>query len=80
MDKRFLSDGALDVLTLLGFVVGMQNLDLNITQNDLQEQTSEIDRKVDEKMAKALSEIHSHLKNQDKKIDLILERLKNENN
>lgn len=80
MDKRYLSDGAIDILTLLSFVIGMQNLDLNITQNDLQEETEKLDRKVDEKVNKALSEIHSHLEIQDKKIDFIIERLKNENN
>ena len=34
----------LDVLTVLGFYVGILNLDMNITQNDLQETSESLDK------------------------------------
>lgn len=55
----------------------MQNLELNITQNDLEEQTSAIDKKVDDKVQEALADIHEHLRIQDEKLDRIIEVLKN---
>lgn len=64
-----------DVLSIASFIIGLQNLDLNITQNDLVDQTKEIDEKADKRVNALLSEIHDHLKRQDEKIDTILERL-----
>ena len=65
----------LDVLTLISFIVGLQNLDMNITQEDMANTTAELDAKVDAKFSRALDEIHSHLELQDHKIDDILNRL-----
>lgn len=79
MDKRYMSDGMLDLLTLFGFIIGIENLDLNVSQNDLQEQTAVLDSKVDKKVQEALLEIHKHLELQDRKIDFIIEVLKSEN-
>ena len=59
----------LDIISLISFVVGLQNLELNITQNDIQEQTNEINDTADKRVNRLLSEIHSHLEAQDKKID-----------
>ena len=67
----------LDLITIIGFCVGLQNLELNITQNDLEEQTSAIDKKVDDKVQEALADIHEHLRIQDEKLDRIIEVLKN---
>lgn len=80
MDKRYMSDGMLDLLTLFGFIIGIENLDMNISQTDLQNETARLDKKVDDKVNKALSQIHEHLEMQDKKLRFIIERLTNENN
>lgn len=69
----------LDVLSIASFVIGLQNLELNITQNDLADQTKEIDAKAEEKVNRALDEIHQHLQEQDNKIEELLRRTKNEN-
>ena len=54
----------LDLLTIVSFFVGLENLSMNITQEDVQ-QTADL----------ILKEIHSHLESQDEKIDKILEVL-----
>lgn len=51
----------LDIITLVSFYIGLENLEMNITQEDVQEATD-----------KVLNEIHTHLEEQDRKIDLIL--------
>lgn len=50
----------LDIIGIMSFLIGVQNLDLNITQDDMQY---------------VLSDIHNHLQEQDEKIDKILEEL-----
>lgn len=67
----------LDLITIIGFCVGLQNLELNITQNDLEEQTGAINKEVDDKVREALADIHEHLRIQDEKLDHIIEVLKN---
>ena len=62
----------MDYINIISLIIGIQNLELNITQEDMDNQTAELDGKVD----KVLTEIQSHLKMQDKKIDLLLERTK----
>lgn len=52
----------LDMLSILSFYIGIKNLDENINQNDLQEMLNT-----------AIEDIHTHLEEQDKKIDKILE-------
>lgn len=61
----------LDMLTLMGFCIGLQNLDLNISQDNLDNQTKELDAKLRE----IVDDIHQHLTDQDAKIDRILEVL-----
>lgn len=68
----------LDIVTLISFIIGLENLDMNISQTDLQEETNRLDKKVDEKVRLALSEIHEHLEMQDKKFDEILEVINND--
>lgn len=69
-------DDFLDILTLMSFVISLENLDLNVTQEDAQK----LEKNMDEKMNRLLNEIHAHLKAQDKKIDEILKELKDDKN
>ena len=68
----------LDYLTIASFLIGLENLELNITQEDMDRQTADLDARVNDKLEKALADIHSHLQIQDKKLDDILRRLKND--
>ena len=65
----------LDTISLMSFCIGLQNLDMNITQEDMQESDHNSAQRAD----RILKEIHSHLEEQDAKIDMILEVLKNGN-
>ena len=70
----------LDTIGIISFVVGLQNLGLNVSQENLDKQTMELKEQVDAKVELALSEIHKHLEEQDRKIDIILEVLRGEEN
>ena len=70
---------AIDILSVLSFVIGLKNLDLNVDQNDMDAQTREIDKRANELVRNAIAEIHKHLETQDEKINKILEVLKIEN-
>lgn len=61
----------IDTLSVASFVLGLMNLNENLTQNDKQELMEELNHKTD----KLLDEIHKHLQEQDKKLDIILEKL-----
>ena len=63
----------LDIITLISFVIGLQNLEMNITQEDMQNTTE----RLDSALRKEVRDIHRHLQEQDDKIDMILEELKN---
>ena len=63
----------LDTINLISFFIGMMNLNENMTQGDKQELMKELSKKSD----LLLKEIHAHLKDQDKKIESILEVLSN---
>lgn len=54
-----------DAMTVVGFLIGLANYEENITQSDLQDM-----------MKCMLKNVHEHLKEQDNKIDNILELLK----
>lgn len=58
------SSYAMDVLNTASFIVGMMNYEQNLDQS-----------KVQDMLDRALSELHGHLKKQDEKIDLILDKL-----
>lgn len=64
-----------DTLSIASFIIGLMNLDENLTQNDKQELMKELANKSD----LLLKEIHRHLQSQDKKIDMILQELKKSN-
>ena len=59
----------IDAVSLMSFFIGLQNLDLNVTQEDAQR----LEHHTNETAEKILSEIHSHLEEQDKKIDKMLQ-------
>lgn len=65
----------IDMLSIISFCVGLQNLDLNLSQNDLDNQTQELDSR----LRRVVDDIHLHLQEQDKKIDLILAEVRNDN-
>jgi hypothetical protein len=64
----------IDLLSIMSFCINLANLDENLTQSDKQDLTDELNNK----MHLALQEIHTHLKEQDNKIDKILEELSND--
>ena len=54
----------LDIISVLGFLITLKNLDLNLSQEDFQKTANALD-----------SDINQHLKIQDQKIDYIIELL-----
>ena len=72
----------IDLLSVMSFYIGLLNLDMNITQNDIAEQTADIDKRVNEHLHDVLDEIHTHLQEQDFKLSAIqkqLEEIKHDN-
>ena len=61
----------LDLLNIASFVIGLMNLEENLTQGDKQQLMQEFNNRAD----LLLGQIHSHLKDQDKKLNSIIERL-----
>ena len=47
----------LDILAIMSFCIGLQNLDLNVAQEDLDKQTQELDAR----LRKVVDDIHKHL-------------------
>lgn len=65
----------LDLITLISFVIGLENLQENLGQSDKQELQNNLSEKADV----ILKEIHKHLQEQDDKLEEI-RRLLNEKN
>ena len=65
----------LDMLNIMSFVIGLMNLNENLTQGDKQD----IMKNLSEKADTILKEVHSHLEEQDEKINKILEILGGKN-
>lgn len=61
----------LDIITLLGFVISVENLNQNLSQNDKQDLQNDLS----EKAERILNEIHNHLQSQDEKLNRIMEML-----
>lgn len=61
----------INTVNVLDFLISMKNLQENTAQTDQQN----LEERVNEKIQLALKEIHSHLQEQDKKIDLIMKKL-----
>lgn len=64
----------LDIITIVSFLIGLENLDLNATQDDM----ARIQKDLADKADNILTEIHQHLEMQDTKIDKILEVIDSE--
>lgn len=62
----------LDILSVMSFCIGLQNLDLNIAQEDLDNQTKDLDKVLHDN----IEDIHRHLAVQDEKLNVILKILK----
>mgnify|MGYP006908913568 CR=1 FL=1 len=62
---------AIDAISILSFCISLMNLDENLSQNDKQDLQHDLASKSDI----ILNEIHTHLEEQDKKINKILEAL-----
>ncbi len=60
-DRQF---DILDILNILSFIIGVKNLNENLSQNT-----------AGDLLSVAVNEIHDHLSEQDRKIDLILKKL-----
>lgn len=61
----------LDLITIMSFCIALENLDMNITQEDMQQADHNSAMRADT----ILQEIDSHLQMQDDKIDIILKKL-----
>lgn len=69
----------LDYINIVGFLIGLENLNLNITQEDMDKQTADLDARVNAQIHEALTEIHQHLKVQDDKLNKLLKLLEDKN-
>jgi len=65
---RKLDDGFLDIISLISFCIGLQNLGLNISQDDLQKESERLDKALRDNV----EEIHKHLKEQDRMLKELL--------
>ena len=65
----------MDGIGLLSFFIGLQNLDLNVTQEDAQR----LEHQTNDNAERILTEIHMHLEEQDKKLDKILKWMEEQN-
>lgn len=61
----------LDIVSLISFMISMMNYNENLTQSDKQDLQKELANQAEA----MLNEIHNHLQDQDKKINLILKKL-----
>lgn len=61
----------LDCVSILSFFIGVENLGMNISQEDMQRSTEQLDRALRENV----DLIHQHLEEQDKKLDEIMKWL-----
>ena len=64
----------LDIVNLMSFCISLMNLNENLSQGDKQD----LQQDLSEKMEIILKEVHGHLKEQDIKIDKILEVVSND--
>ena len=68
MDNQKNQLSLLDAITIVSFLISLKNLDLNISQDDLQKAESELTQGLDDK----INELHRHLAVQDEKLNIIL--------
>lgn len=75
-NNSFFNQNAMDVLNILSFVIGLLNLNENLTQGDKQDLMSAFDKQTET----VLKDIHERLDSQDQRLETIiaeLEALKN---
>lgn len=65
----------LDILSILSFLISCQNLELNVSQDDIAKQAKELSEQADKRIQKVLDEIHGHLSVQDSKLNILMEQL-----
>lgn len=68
MDNQRNQLSLLDAISIVSFLISLKNLDLNISQDDLQKIESELTQGLDDK----INELHRHLAVQDEKLNIIL--------
>ena len=61
----------IDLLSVLSFLIGIENLEANLDQND----KADLQHDLTVTAERLLGEIHAHLETQDRKIDDIISRL-----
>lgn len=61
----------LDIVSLISFYIGVENLNENLSQSDKQDLLADLHNSA----KSLLDKLQTHLENQDKKLDLILARL-----
>ena len=61
----------LDCVSILSFFIGIENLGMNISQEDVQRSTEQLDSA----LRKNVDLIHQHLEEQDKKLDTVMKWL-----
>lgn len=71
-----LNQNFVDYVNLMDLAISLQNLRSNTSQEDRQK----LEEHFNDKLNILLEEIHGHLQQQDKKIDLILEKLEGGSN
>jgi hypothetical protein len=71
-----LNQNFVDYVNLMDLAISLQNLRSNTSQEDRQK----LEEHFNDKLNILLEEIHGHLQQQDKKIDLILEKLEGDSN
>ena len=69
-----INEDLLDVLSIVNFIIGVANFDQNLTQSDKQD----LVQKLDQTTREVLNRAQAHLQMQDEKLDMILERLRND--
>ena len=67
-----MNDELLDIITLLSFILQIQNYNENLSQND----KADLMHAIDKQTKDILERIESDINDQNKKLDEILERLK----
>lgn len=68
------NDSFSDSINIAGLILGLMNLEENLTQNDKQDLIDKFNQEANH----LLSETHQHLQSQDEKMDLIIKQLESQ--
>ena len=61
----------IDLISIISFIVGLENLDLNVNQEDMDAQTRELDKRLRDE----ITDIHAHLSVQDSKLNVLINEI-----